>query len=124
MGERLTPGWLIRTRVLDALRERTPDSPEKRIDILLDSRLIEADSRNSELIRIALDPIAEHLVARSRVEAMAGDAKKWRSFLDLLKRRGWPAGFVEAVRACLNARGYGYHAHPVSDAVLRELREP
>jgi len=121
LGDGLSPSWLTRTHVLDALRERLADGPEKRIDILLDSRLIESDSRNSELIRVALDPIAEHLVARSRVESIAGDARKWRSFLDLLKRRGSPTGVVEAVRACLEARGYGHKAHPVPDAVLQRL---
>jgi len=121
LGEELTPGWLTRTHILDALRDRRADSPERRIDILLGSRLLEADSRNQELIRIALDPIAEHMVARSRVEAMAGDTKKWRSFLEVLRRRGWPAGFVEAVRTCLEARGYGHQIHPIADAVLREL---
>jgi hypothetical protein len=121
LGDSLTPSWLTRTHVLDALREQVADGPEKRIDILLDSRLIEADSRNSELIRVALDPIAEHLVARSRVESMSGDARKWRSFLDLLNRRGWPTGVVEAVRACLEARGYGHQAHPIPDAALQRL---
>jgi len=121
LGEDLKPNWLTRTQVLDALRGRVADGPEKRIDILLDSRLIEADSRNSELIRVALDPIAEHLVARSRVEAMAGDAEKWQSFVDLLESRGWPTAVVEAVRACLEARGYGHQAHPLPDAILRTL---
>jgi hypothetical protein len=121
LADRLTPGWLTRMHVLDALRERMTDGADKRIDILLDSRLIEADSRNSELIRVTLDPIAEHLAVRSRVESMAGDATKWRSFLRLLKRRGWPIAVVDAVRACLEARGYGHETFPVTDTVLQEL---
>ena len=121
LGDSLSPGWLTRMHVLDALRERAVEHPEKRIDILLDSRLIEADTRNSELIRVALDPIAEHLAARSRVEFMAGDVTQWRSFLCLLRRQGWPTGVVDAVRACLEARGYGHQAHLVPETVLQEL---
>jgi hypothetical protein len=33
LGESLTPGWLTRTLVLDALRERIADGPELRIDV-------------------------------------------------------------------------------------------
>ena len=123
LGESLRPGWLTRKHVLDALRERAKDDVNRQLEILVDSRLLEADPRNPELTRVTLDRLAEHLVARSRVETMAGDAKKWRSFLDLLGRRGWPQGFVEAVLACLEARGYGQQAYPVPDGVLRALIE-
>jgi hypothetical protein len=116
LGESLAPGWLTRTRVLDALRQLAADNPETRIDILLETRLLEADTRNPELMRIA-----EHLAARSRVEVMAGDSRKWRTFLDLLKRHRWPVGFVDAVCACLQARGYGHGTHPLPDIVLRGL---
>jgi photosystem II stability/assembly factor-like uncharacterized protein len=121
LGATLTPRWLTRTNVINALRERNADDPDKRIDILLESHLLELDARNPELVRITLDPIAEHLVARSRVEEMAGDVGKWRTFSRLLKRCGSPAGFVEAISACADARGYGYEAKRESDADLRGL---
>jgi HEAT repeat protein len=123
LGDDLTPRWLTRTQVLGALRERDTNAPESRFDTLLGSRLTEADSRNSELIRIAQDPIAEHLAARARVEELAGDTKKWRAFLNVLRQRGRPAGFVDALRACLQARGYGHQAYPVSEIVKQQLVE-
>jgi hypothetical protein len=123
LGERLTPRWVTRMEVLAALRERAPEGPELRIRTLLDSRLLEADSRNSELMRIAFDPIAEHLAARAHVEELAGNMKRWAVFPDVLKQHGWPVGFVDALRACLQARGYGHQAHPVSDAVHQRLIE-
>ena len=68
LGDSFTPGWLTRSQVLNALRERAAEDADKRIDVLLDSRLLEEDSNNPGLMRIALDPIAEHLVARARME--------------------------------------------------------
>jgi hypothetical protein len=128
LGDRLTPGWLTRTQVLNVLPEWTADSPEKcispekRIDRLLNSRLLEEDSRNPELMRIAFDSIAEHLVARDRVETLADNIKRWESFLDRVKKRGCPAGFVDALLQCLEARGYS-PAHPVSGTVHELLVE-
>jgi hypothetical protein len=129
LGRELTPGWLTRTQVIDVLPESTDDNAEERIGreariaMLLNSRLLEEDSRNPELMRIALDPIAEHLVARDRVEALAGNAKRWQLFLDRLEKLGWPAGFVGALTECLQARGYGHSKLPVSDAVRKRLLE-
>jgi hypothetical protein len=120
LGESLMPGWLTRTLVLDALRERAVDNPEQRIDILLDSLLLEADSHNSELMRIALDPIAEHLVARTLTEALAANTNGWRSFLDDLEGCGWPSGFMDALVASLEHRVYG---RPVPDTIRRRLLE-
>jgi hypothetical protein len=72
-------------------------------------------------MRIALDPIAEHLAARAKVEELAGDTGKWMAFLDVLKECGWAAGYVDALRACLQARGYGLQRYPVSDIVQQRL---
>jgi hypothetical protein len=128
LGDHFTPGWLTRTQVLDVLLERGADAAAKRIDpaermvMLLNSRLLEEDELNPELMRIALDPIAEHLVARDRVEHFGDNVKRWQSFLDRLEERGWPADFVDALLQCICARGYGL-ADPALDTIQKLLIE-
>jgi hypothetical protein len=106
LGDSFTPGWLTRSQVLSALRERSVENADNRINVLLDSQLIEEDSNNPGLMRVALDPITEHLVARARMEVFADDAEQWRSFQVSLRRRSAP-GFVDALRACAEHPVYG-----------------
>jgi len=112
LGDNFTPGWLTRSQVIDVLREQTQDTAERRLNTLIDSRLIEADTRNAELMRVALDPIAEHLVARARVETLGKDVAGWRAFLTELWRVNCPAGFLDSLRACLGHRVYGRAVPP------------
>jgi hypothetical protein len=107
LGESFTPGWLTANQVLDVLRQRTTETPVERLEILTGSQLLEVDARNTELIRITLDPIAEHLVARSLTESLAANLENWREFLKRLQRRGNPAGLRDALRECLGHRVYG-----------------
>ena len=97
---------MVRPEALDALRERSGAAPDQCLATLVDSRLLDTDTRNTELMRIAHDPIAEHLAARVRTEALAGDAERWRVFLAELREQTSP-GFLDAVRACLEHRVYG-----------------
>jgi hypothetical protein len=54
-----------------------------------------------------MDTIAEHLVARRKVEELGRDERKWGSFLSELDARRPPAGFLDALRACIDHRAYG-----------------
>jgi hypothetical protein len=107
LGDDLRPGWLMRTQVLDALRDRGTEDADKRIEVLLDGRLVEADSRNTELMRIALDPVAEHLVARAHVEELADKVQGWSAFRAKLEKLHGVEGFRDALRACLEHPVYG-----------------
>jgi len=107
LRESLTPGWLTRAQVLGVLCERAEENPDERIRVLLESKLLETDSFKPELMRISMDTIAEHLVAREKMEELAGDIKKWQSFLSDLDAQGRPAGFRDALRACIDHRAYG-----------------
>jgi hypothetical protein len=107
LGNELRPGWLMRTQVLDALRDRGMEDTDKRIYVLLDSRLIEADSHNTELMRLALDPVAEHLVARGYVEDLAGKAQRWSAFRTKLENLHGVEGFRDSLWACLEHPVYG-----------------
>jgi hypothetical protein len=119
LGSNFTPGWLTRSQILDVLHERAEEGPERRLGTLIDSRLLETDTRNAELMRMALDPIAEHLVARSRVETLGADREEWRLFLTELRLNSCPPGFLDSLRACLHHRVYGRSVPP--DIRLRLL---
>ncbi len=107
LGDGLRPSWLMRTQVLDALRDRGTEDADKRIDVLLESRLVEADSRNTELMRVALDPVAEHLVARAFVEQLADKAQRWSVFRTKLEKLHGVEGLRDALQACVEHRVYG-----------------
>jgi len=119
LGESLTPGWLTRTQVLSVLRKKAEENPDERIRVLLDSKLLETDSFKPELMRISMDPVAEHLLARKQIEELAGDVKKWLSFLSELDTQGRPAGFVDALRACMDHRAYGRSVPNVIQKMLQ-----
>jgi hypothetical protein len=69
-------------------------------------------------MRVALDPIAEHLVARSQVETLGANEERWQAFLDELRRNNCPSGFLDSLRACLDHRVYG---RSVPTSVRRQL---
>ena len=119
LGESLTPGWLTRTQVLSVLRKKAEENPDERIRVLLDSKLLETDSFKPELMRISMDTVAEHLLARKQIEELAGDVKKWLSFLSELDTQGRPAGFVDALRACMDHRAYGRSVPNVIQKMLQ-----
>jgi len=121
LGDNFAPQWLTRARIIKRVRENSSDDPESRIQILLISGLVEQDTRNDELMRIKLDPVAEHLVARAKTEQMAGDETKWGEFLDLLQAKGWPPDFVDALVGCVRARGYGHSERPLSAPIWKRL---
>jgi hypothetical protein len=64
-------------------------------------------STDSPYVRIAPDPVAEHLAARGYVQQFGGDDSAWRIFLAQLKKAQNPAGFVTALLACVHERTYG-----------------
>jgi hypothetical protein len=64
LGERYVPGYMTRIAALDLLRGLDSQEPESRFDVLAKSRLLETPSPDPDIVRIAPDPVAEHLVAR------------------------------------------------------------
>ncbi len=102
------PGWLVRSDVFLTLRERQPDRLDFRYETLLKSRLLETHSRNTEWVRVKLDPIAEHLVARHYVQTLAASEAAWSVFLDEVQCAGCPAGLIDALGACLEHEVYGW----------------
>jgi hypothetical protein len=87
------------------------------LDLLLKSRLLEEPSRESDVLRVAPDSVAEHMVARQRTESLGGDPAGWHAFVCDLRKADWPQGFVAALRASVDHHVYG---SPVPPAV-REL---
>jgi hypothetical protein len=78
-----------------------------RIKLLERSQILEAPTQDSDNVRITPDPIAEHLVARLRVEELGANAKAWRTFLTHVRKVGSPEGFVAALAACVEDDVYG-----------------
>jgi hypothetical protein len=107
LGEQYRPGHVTRAVALEVLRNLDPTDLERRFNVLETSQILESPSQDSNFIRIAPDPIAEHLVARSRSEELQGDLKAWRSLLGKVRRQGSPAGFVAALGACAEDDVYG-----------------
>lgn len=101
------PGNVTRGDALSVLRELDATEPERRIGLLERSRLLEATSADSDQVHIAPDPVAEHLVARARTEALAANTAEWRRLLAELRRKGMPEGFIGALRACSRHSVYG-----------------
>jgi hypothetical protein len=96
-----------------------PSDPDRRFELLEKSRLLESPSRDSDAVRIAPDPVAEHLVARLRTEQLASDMEAWRSFLVKLDEHSRPEGFVAALAACAEHEVYG---RPIPSLIRPEIR--
>jgi hypothetical protein len=107
LGRDFRPGNVTRADALQMVRDMDANEPERRVGLLERSRLLEATSADSDQVHIAPDPVAEHRVARARVEALGGNAAEWRRFLAELRRQGMPEGFVGALRACSRHGVYG-----------------
>jgi photosystem II stability/assembly factor-like uncharacterized protein len=122
LGMGFQPGYVTRANTLRTLRELDPQQPERRLDLLLKSRLLEEPSRDSDMLRIAPDPVAEHMVARQRTEALGGDSKGWDAFVRDLQKAGWPEGFVAALRACADHHIYGPLVQPTVHELFRSDR--
>jgi hypothetical protein len=117
LGTNFQPGYVTRRTALSVLKEVDPEKPEKRLDLLLKSRLLEEPSRDSDVLRIAPDPVAEHVVARQRTEVLGANFEGWQAFISDLQQAGWPQGFATALRASIDHHVYGA---PVP-STLREL---
>jgi hypothetical protein len=89
-------------RTLDA------SDPDRRIGLLERSRLLEAPSLHSDVVHIAPDPVAEHLVARLRTEELGSRLQGWSGFLKQLRKYGDPStDFINALAACTEDEVYG-----------------
>jgi hypothetical protein len=107
LGDRYKPGYLTRAAALEVMRSLDPSDPDRRFGLLEKSRLLESPSQHSDAVHIAPDPVAEHLVARLRIEELGGNIKEWRSFLTQLRKHGSPVDFVSALAACAEDDIYG-----------------
>ncbi|MGA3342003.1 MAG: hypothetical protein ABSD11_15590 [Methylocella sp.] len=110
LGVRFAPGQITRASVIETLTiDGTCDrpSPNDRFALLQKSRLLEALSENEDLVRVAPDPIAEHLVARLRVKTLGVAEQGWRAFLEQLDAANRPADFIQALLACFDHPDYG-----------------
>jgi photosystem II stability/assembly factor-like uncharacterized protein len=119
---RFAPGQITRASAIEALTlPGTSDrpSPNERFALLEKSRLLEALSENENLVRVAPDPIAEHLVARSRVRTLGVKEKSWRIFLQQLDAANRPADFIQALLACFDHPDYG---RDIPCEIRQELR--
>jgi hypothetical protein len=80
--------------------------------------LLEEPSEEYDAVRIAPDPIAEHLVARARCETCKSNYMEWVAFLRELcaipgqRGGGVPEGFIEALASCGEHPAYGQHTLP------------
>ena len=123
LGEQYRPGHVTRAAALEVLRTLDATDVERRFNVLEKSQILEAPSRDSNIIRIAPDPIAEHLVARLRTEELQGNLRAWRSFLGEVRRAGSPAGFVAALAACAEDEVYGKLIPALIRRQITELRD-
>jgi energy-coupling factor transporter ATP-binding protein EcfA2 len=106
LGQRFSPGFLTRDDAIDIVKTMDASDFKQRFSVLEDSRILEAPSPTSNLVRIAPDPIAEHLVARAEVSQLVGE-ENWSIFLETLMSAGAPAGFLAALLACSEHEVYG-----------------
>lgn len=113
LGERYQPGYTMRATALEVLHVCDPSDAEGRFRLLEKSRMLESPSQDSDAVRIAPDPVAEHLVARLRTEELASDLKGWRSFLAKIGKQGPPQGFVASLVACAEHEVYGRPIPPL-----------
>jgi hypothetical protein len=124
LGLAFQAGAITRAEALQTLKNLDATEPERRLDLLLKSRLLEASAPEDDAVRIALDPLAEHLVARERCVALAGDEQAWTNFLNALSALGDDGlgqGFILALRACTEHRIYG---RSIPRLVREMLRQP
>jgi hypothetical protein len=114
LGGKYRPGFITRGAALAAISLCSPADPDKRMRLLEESRLLEAASIDRDAVRIEPDTIAEHLVARNRVEMLGRCEGDWEAFVGELEAAGWPAEFVEALSSCAQSQAYG---RPVPDRI-------
>ncbi|MFZ3326179.1 MAG: YCF48-related protein, partial [Methylocella sp.] len=119
LGERYQPGYITRSAALEVLRVCDPSDAAGRFRLLEKSRLLESPSQDSDAVRIAPDPVAEHLVARLRTEELASDLKGWRSFLAKIGKHGPPPGFVASLVAGAEHEVYGRSIPPLIRQQIR-----
>ena len=111
LGTALTPRFITRGDVLAALRAVSETYVEDRLTRLLASRLMEVELQSDlppeqRYVHVALDPVAEHLVAQRRLGTAGSDEAAWNSLVQEIEAARTPAGFLDAMLACLedNAR--------------------
>jgi photosystem II stability/assembly factor-like uncharacterized protein len=121
LGERFQPGYVTRAAALQVLRALDSGQLERRFDLLLNSRLLETPSPHSDVVRIAPDPVAEHMVARLRTEALGAAVAAWRRLWRELRSQGMPDGFLAALNACIEDSVYG---RQVPEVIRRLFRTP
>jgi hypothetical protein len=123
LGERYQPGYVTRAAALEVLRSLDSANPERRFEVLERSRLFESPSQDANSVRIAPDPVAEHLIARLHTEELGSDVRGWRSFLGRVRGRGHEqeasAGFVMALNACADDGVYG---RPIPGLVRQQIK--
>jgi hypothetical protein len=106
LGDKFRPGSITRDEALEIVRTVDTSDFKQRFDVLEKSRMVETPAPSSNLVRISPDPIAEHLVARSRALELSTELD-WGNFLDRLSAEGLPAGFLSALSACSEHEVYG-----------------
>jgi hypothetical protein len=124
LGEQYLPSHVTRAAALDALKALEAEDLDRRLNLLERSQILEAPSQDYDNIRIAPDPIAEHLVARRRTEELRGDVEGWEIFLEQVRRAGSPAGFVAALAACAGDEVYGTRIPPLIRGQIEALSDP
>jgi photosystem II stability/assembly factor-like uncharacterized protein len=110
LGNRYTPSQITIASAIDALGNTgSPDRPSanERLRILQASRLLEAVSDTDNLVHVAPDPIAEHLVARLRCISLGRSTHDWQVFRRQLERAKCPVDFLAALGACFEHPDYG-----------------
>jgi hypothetical protein len=118
LSDRYTPGYVTRSTALDIMRSLDPADPDKRFALLEKSRLVESPSQYSDAVHIAPDPVAEHLVARLRIQELQNNLEAWERFLSELQRIGAPPEFMSALAACAEDQVYG---SPIPQQILRNI---
>jgi len=110
LGNRYAPSQITIASAIDALGETgSLDRPSanERLRILQASRLLEAVSDADNLVHVAPDPIAEHLVARLRCISLGRSTHDSQAFRRKLERAKCPVDFLTALQACFDHPDYG-----------------
>jgi hypothetical protein len=123
LGDQYRPINITRSAALEALKALDSEDLDRRLKLLEKSQILEAPTQDSDNVRIAPDPIAEHLVARLRMEELGGNTKAWRTFLTQVRRVGSPEGFVAALAACVEDDVYGRKVPILVTEQIRAMRD-
>jgi hypothetical protein len=112
LGATFRPGIIPRASAEKALSVEVAEAPGERLRALEKCQLTEVPGDPPGQIRVALDPLAEHLVACQSVEMLSANRQRWAKFISHLQTLRGIDGFIAAVLECCAHPGYGRNVPP------------